>query len=286
MRALVHSGGGVKCGWAAGAIQYLMGELQIDYDIYTGCSGGALNTSLLAMFSSGQEKEAAQSLTDWWLRLDNSKIYSAWVFWGRIAAAWKKSFYDSTPLHNLIYECIDLEKIRSSGKQIGVGALNLHTGKYTTFTQDSNDFINAILASSAFPAMFLPVKINNDLFIDGGMKTLSPVKLAIEMGATEIDIITTSPDIRDKLFIEDPHIIDIVKRAFDVCTDKILSNDIELALMYNQLAEAGLSNKKPVKIQIIRPHYNLTDDVLDFNPLKIREMMKLGYLNAKEKYIM
>jgi NTE family protein len=284
MKALVHSGGAAKGAWACGVIQYLLGVLGINYDIYTGTSVGAINTGFLAMFKTGEEKEAAQLLKDWWLKLDNSKIYKSWPYWGRIAAAWRKSFYDSSPLHELIRENISLDRIRASGKKITIGALNLHTGKYTLFDQESDDFITAILASSAFPATLTPVKINNDLFIDGGMKTISPIKAAIEMGATEIDVITTSPDVRDKRFIEDPNIIDIVRRAFDVATDKILSNDIELAVMYNRLAEAGLTDKKPIKLRILKPHYNLLDNVLDFDPKQISEMIEKGYQDAKRNY--
>ena len=284
MKALVHSGGAAKGAWACGVIQYLLGDLGISYDIYTGTSVGAINTGFLAMFKAGEEKEAAQLLKDWWLKLDNSKIYKSWPYWGRIAAAWRKSFYDSSPLHELIRENVSLDRIRASGKKITIGALNLHTGKYTLFDQESDDFITAILASSAFPATLTPVKINNDLFIDGGMKTISPIKAAIEMGATEIDVITTSPDVRDKRFIEDPNIIDIVRRAFDVATDKILSNDIELAVMYNRLAEAGLTDKKPIKLRILKPHYNLLDNVLDFDPKQIAEMIEKGYQDAKRNY--
>lgn len=284
MKALVHSGGAAKGAWAAGIIQYLLGDLRISYDIYTGTSVGAINTAFLAMFKPGEEKQAAELLKDWWLKLDNSKIYKPWPFWGRLAAAWQKSFFDSTPLHELIKQNVSLDRIRNSGKQIRVGALNLHTGKYTLFSQDSDDFIDAILASSAFPATLTPVKINNDLYIDGGMKTISPIKAAIEMGATEIDVITTSPDVRDKKFIADPNIIDIIRRAFDVATDKILSNDIELAVMYNKLAEAGLTDKKPIKLRILKPHYNLLDNVLDFKPDKIQEMMEKGYKDAKNNY--
>lgn len=286
MKALVHSGGAAKGAWACGVIQYLLGDLGIDYDIYTGTSVGAINTAFLAMFKSGEEKQAATLLKDWWLDLDNSKIYKPWPFWGRIAAAWRKSFYDSSPLQKIIRENVSLNKIRGSGKKIAVGALNLHTGKYTIFDQDNDNFIDAVLASSAFPATLSPIKINNDLFIDGGMKMLSPIKAAIDMGATEIDVITTSPDVRDKKFVEDPNIIDIVRRAFDVATDKILSNDIELAVMHNKLALAGLDDKKFVKLRILKPHYNLLDNVLDFNPQKIKEMMEKGYKDAQDKYIM
>lgn len=286
MRALVHSGGASKGAWAAGVIQYLLGDLGIDYDIYTGTSVGAINTAFLAMFKSGEEKEAAQLLKEWWLKLDDSKIYKPWKFWGRLAIAWKQSFYDSSPLQSLIRQNVDLVKIRSSGKKIAVGALNLHTGKYNVFDQDSDDFVEAVLASSAFPGTLTPVKINNDLFIDGGMKMLSPIKMAIEMGADEIDVITTSPDVRDKKFIQNPNIIDIIRRAFDVATDKILSNDIELAMMHNVLAEAGLSDKKLIKFRIIKPHFNLIDNVFDFSPIKIKEMIEKGYEDARSKYIL
>jgi NTE family protein len=286
MKALVHSGGGAKGSWACGVIQYLLGDLNINYDIYTGTSVGAINTAFLAMFKAGQEQEAASLLKDWWLKLDNSKIYRTWPFWGRIAAVWQSSFYDSSPLHNLIWENFDLERIRASGKKIAVGAVSITTGKYLSFDQDDDDFINAVLASSAFPGMLTPVKMKGQIWVDGGMKTLSPIKLAIDMGATDIDVITTSPDIRNKKFIDNPNIIDIIKRSFDVATDKILSNDIDQVIMHNKLAEAGLTNKKVVKLRILRPHFNLLDDVLNFDPDKIRELMAQGYEDARDKYMM
>lgn len=281
MKVLVLSGGAVKGSWAAGVIQYLLNDLNICYDAYVGTSVGAINSAFLSMFRAGEEKEAASSLKEWWLQLDNSKLYRSWPVWGRLAAAWRKSFFDVSPLHSLIHNNISLERIRNSGKKVAVGALNIHTGHYQIFTQDDNCFIDAVLASSAFPAFFPPVKIENDLFIDGGIKKLSNIKSAIELGADEIDVITTSPDVRDKKFIENPNIIDIIRRVLDVATDKILSNDIELAEMYNKLAEAGLSNKKPVKLRIFKPHYNLVDNVLDFDPVKIREMMEKGYEDAR-----
>lgn len=281
MRALVHSGGAVKGAWACGVIQYLLGDLGLHYDILAGTSVGAINTAFLAMFKTGEEKEAATLMKNWWLKLDSSKIYKPWRFWGRTAVAWKKSFYDSSPLQELIRKNISLDKIRDSGKKISVGALNLHTGKYVVFDQDNDDFIEAVLASSAFPSALTPIKIGNDLYIDGGMKTISPIKLAIEMGADEIDVITTSPETRDKKFIADPNIVDIIMRAFDVATDKILSNDIELANMYNKLAESNASDKKVVKLRIIRPHYNLVSNVFDFDPSKIKTMIEDGYEDAK-----
>lgn len=281
MRALVLSGGGSKGAYSQGVIQHLLGNLGIQYSIITGVSVGAINGAFLATHSLGNEKQASDELKDWWLSLDNSKIYKRWNPFGKIHAAWRMSFYDSSPLQNLIRSNISLAKIRSTGKMISVGTVSLSSGKYHSITQDDDDFIDAVLASSAFPGMFSPIKMKGHLWLDGGVKSLSPINTAIDLGATKIDVITTSPDVRIKKFIENPNIIDIFKRTVDLSTDKILSNDIEKVLMYNLLAEAGISNKKVVKLRIFRPHNNLIDDVLNFDPAKIREMMSLGYEDAK-----
>ncbi len=106
------------------------------------------------------------------------------------------------------------------------------------------------------------------------------------MGADVIDVIITSPHTRVKRFIESPTTVDILKRSMDLSTDKIMANDIEKVEMHNKMAQAGLENKRYVKINILRPEFNLIEDLLDFRPEKIQEMMQKGYLDAKSKYTM
>jgi NTE family protein len=284
MKALVHSGGAAKGAYGAGVIKYLLGDLGIQYSSLHGVSVGAINCAFISQFENGKEKEASEQLYDLWSKLDISKILKRWFPFGKVHAAWKMSFFDSSPLQELIKNNVSLEKIRKVNRKINVGAVSLTSGKYTIFTQDDDDFIAAILASSAFPGVFCPVKIKDQLWIDGGLKELSPIRAAIEAGADEIDVITTSPETRIKMFIEKPSILDVFKRAVDLATDKILSNDIDRAFMYNKLAAAGISDKKVVKLNIIRPKYNLTEDLLDFSPQKIAKMMELGYQDAKTTY--
>jgi NTE family protein len=280
MKALVLSGGGAKGAHSVGVIRHLLGDLQIDYQAFCGVSVGAINAAFLAQYHSGQETEAAANLIDLWLSLDHSKIYRRWKPWGRLHAPWRLSFYDSTPLKELIYQQVSLEAIRTSGKEARVGTVCINSGKYTVFDQNDDDFIDAVLASSSFPGMLTPIRMQNQLWIDGGCKTLSPIDTAIKLGATTIDVITTSPEIRDKKFIETPSIVDILKRVTDLSTDKILSNDIDKVLMHNELAAAGIGDKKVIRLRIFRPKYNLLEDVLDFDPDKIREMIDKGYQDA------
>src|ERR1700722_16875954 len=125
MKALVHSSGGSKGSWGAGVIKHLLGDLQIHYSILAGTSVGAINASFISQFPIGEEKHASKALEELWLKLNNSKIFTRWSPFGRLHAAWKMSFYDSSPLHKIIRENIILNKVRSSGKLITVGAVSL-----------------------------------------------------------------------------------------------------------------------------------------------------------------
>lgn len=286
MRALVLSGGGSKGAYQCGALKYILGELNVSYDLFCGVSVGAINCAFLSMFEAGQEKESIDYLAGLWDKINNATIYKRWFPFGVLHVLWKHSFYDSSPLHNVIRASVDLDKIRKSGKKVTAGTVSLSSGKYTTFDQDSDYFIDAVIASASFPGMLSPVKFLGQLWTDGGVKEISPIKKAIEMGADEIDIIITSPHTRIKRFFEKPTTLDVLKRSLDLSTDKIMANDIEKVEMYNKLAEAGLSDKKVVKLNILRPDYNLIEDLLDFRQHKVQDMMKKGYDDAKYKYIM
>src|SRR3990170_691842 len=102
MRALVLSGGGSKGAYQCGVLQYLLNDLGIQYSVLCGVSVGALNAALLAMYPLGQEKQSFESLKNLWTGINTSKVYRKWAFWGELAALWKPSLYDSTPLQMLV----------------------------------------------------------------------------------------------------------------------------------------------------------------------------------------
>lgn len=280
MKALVLSGGGSKGSWQAAVLKHLLGDLKNKYQILCGVSAGAINAAFVSQFEVGDEVEAAHQLTNLWSNLDNNKIYKRWFPFGRFHALWKPSLYDSQPLIDLLNEKIDIKKIRASGKEVRVGTVSLSSGKYTIFDQNSEHFINAVIASSSFPGMLKPIEFAGHLWSDGGSKESSPVKTAVDLEANTIDAVITSPELRVKHFLNNPNTADILKRAFDLSTDKIMANDIEKVYMYNKLAEKGDPDRRVVKLNIFRPKHNLIEDLLDFNPTKIKEMMEKGYQDA------
>jgi NTE family protein len=284
MKSIILSGGGSKGAHQCGVIKYLLGDLKINYDAFFGVSVGAINSAYLAQFKTGEEETAATTMWDMWSKIDQDSIYKPWFLFGKLASLWRMGFFDSSPMRDLIYGSISLDKIRHSGKRVSVGVVSASSGKYKTFTEKSNDFLDAVIGSASFPGAFEPVQIQDELYIDGGIKSISPIAEAISMGSTEITIVMTSPEQRIKKFMQHPSIGDIFIRAFDLSTDKILSNDIEKVFMYNKMAEAGIKDKKYIKLNIIRPKNNLIEDMLDFTPSKIKQMMDIGYKDAKSQY--
>lgn len=280
MKAIVLSGGGSKGAYQAGVLKHLLGNLKNQYEIICGVSVGAINSAFLAQYTLGNEIEASNKLSELWEKLENKNIYKRWFPLGKWHALWQPSLYNSQPLTDLIESTISLDRIRAAGRRVNVGTVSLSSGKYTIFNQTHPSFIKAVIASASFPIMLSPVKIADQLWSDGGSKEITPLKTAIDMGATEIDVIITSPEQRVKLFFENPNTIDVLKRSFDLSSDKIMSNDIEKVYIYNKLAASGDLERRVVKMNIFRPKNNLIEDVLDFTPSKVKIMMEKGYQDA------
>lgn len=285
MRVLVLSGGGAKGAAQCGALKHLIGDLGICYDAFCGISVGSINSSFLAMYGYGQEKQSIIDLEAMWSGLNTKKVYKRWFPFGRLSALWKPSVYNSQPIIDMLNAGIKMDKIHSSGKQVVVGAVSLTSGEYKVFDKDYHDFPNAVCASAAYPGMLLPIELDGQLWTDGGVKEITPLKAAIDLGATEIDIIISSPVNDTKKFPYKPNAINVITRTLDLMSDEVIANDLETALEYNELVLQGKTiDKRFIKINIIRPTENLTDDSLDFSPENLKRMFDIGYQDAKNQY--
>lgn len=284
MQAICFSGGGSKGAFSSGVCKHLIGNLKKSYDVFSGVSVGALAASFFGMFPAGQEELAANQFYNLWNELSTKDIYKRWFPFGRFHGLWKSSMYDSEPLRDLIRKNISLDRIRASGKIVVIGAISLSSGKYTVFDQTSDHLIEAVMASASFPGLLAPVRIGNEWWIDAGPKKMLPTNSMIDIGVDKIDLVITSPEKRIPKYFGKPSAIDVLRFSFDFANDKILTNDIDRLEMYNTLAAAGLSGKKVIRINVIRPMYNLIDDSLDFSNEKIREMMKVGYEEARKLF--
>lgn len=283
-RALVLSGGGSKGAYQAGVLKHILGESKIKYDVYCGVSVGALNAAFLAMYANGQEVQASESLLQIWQTIRTKDVRKGWFPFGKLHALWKPSVYNSAPLIKLVRERLDVDAIRASGKELAVGAASLTTGDYRVFTHDYHDVAGAVLASSAFPAMLCPVKLDDELWTDGGVRDVTPIKAAIDLGAEKIDVVMCSPKDNDGTMDDDsPSTITVAKRSISILSDEVLENDIRVANLISELALVGrMKDKKQIQIRVLRPSVPLPGDSLDFDREDLDKKIEIGYDDAQK----
>jgi NTE family protein len=284
MRALVLSGGGSLGSYEIGVLKYLIHDLQLKYDILCGVSVGALNCSYLSMYPKERENEALNNLLNIWETISTDQVYKRWFPFGKLHGLWKDSIYDSKPLIKKVHTALNLAQIRQSGRQIAVGACSLTTGRYTIFTQNDDCFVDAVLASASFPIGLKPIKIHNELYTDGGVKHVTPLKAAIDLGADELDIVINDPSNTDGFF-ENKNAITLGLRCVDLMSCQIVESDAKLAELYNKMVIGGISNKRLLKIKIVRPIFGLPFSSLNFDHENMMAMMEIGYNQAKAQYI-
>lgn len=285
MKFLVLSGGSNRGAFQVGALKYLLNDLKTEYQGLCGISIGAINTAILSMYSVEQAQESYQALKSQWDQISQNKVIKDWWPFGKISSLWKNSIYDSSPLSNWINKDLDLNKIRQSGRVIGVGAVSLVTNKYKLFTQNDDNFVKGVIASSSYPGFFTPIEIDGDYFSDGGLK--KPVNLsdAINMGATEIDLILCNPATEPSNNKTLGNTVDVLGRTLSTMSNELLEYDIKMCILYNKLIETGaVEGKRYIKLNIIRPEESLITDSMDFSPESYHRMFNIGYELCKKQY--
>ncbi|MEL3908481.1 MAG: patatin-like phospholipase family protein [Treponemataceae bacterium] len=194
--ALVLSGGGAK-GFAYIGMLRAFEALNVpEPDLIIGCSIGAVLGSMLALGITNQEIERIfASDFDAEDYLGSGKVVPLKIV-NRVLS------FSSVFSNLLTSNCMDdgqkfyalLQKI-TEGKSFSetkipfvCNAVDLYTGE-EVFIKDG-ELAKAVLASSAFPVAFPPVRMGNKLLVDGGLAHNTPVCFAREMGFEEIFAVT------------------------------------------------------------------------------------------------
>jgi NTE family protein len=162
-------GGGAARGFAHVGVVQVLEEAGIRPDLVVGTSAGSLVASLYASGKTGaQMQQVAETMeeaafTDWTL-----PIFSRGVLRGDALARYVNAQVANRPIERMPLP-------------LGVVATDLNSGEAVLFQR--GDTGTAVRASSAVPAVFVPVKINGREYVDGGLVSPVPVRFARQMGA-------------------------------------------------------------------------------------------------------
>lgn len=172
---LVLSGGGVKGVAHVGVLKALK-EHDISPDIVSGASAGAIVGALYANGVSPVDMLAFFKDTPLF-KYSHFTIIKPGLFDTNKYLVFFEKFFP-----NNLFEALE--------KQLFVVATNLQKGEAQFFSK--GELLNVVLASAAIPPVFSPVKINGQLYTDGGIMNNFPVEPLIDTSDYIIGSYTTS----------------------------------------------------------------------------------------------
>ncbi len=221
---LVMMGGGARAAYQVGVLQGIA-ELTkkgapSPFNVITGISAGAINAAALASAAHNYDKAVHRLATVWGNFHCNQIFYSDWAGISKTGARWlfgmmlaslgkDKSIclLDRTPLHELLSNYLHTDGIaRNIDKgflhAVSVTASGYLSGQSVSFFQGHKDIkswkrsrrvgcrehigVDHLMASSAIPFIFDPVKVNREYFGDGSIRLIAPLSAALHLGADRV----------------------------------------------------------------------------------------------------
>lgn len=196
--ALVLGGGGARGVAHVGVLEVLL-KAGIRPDLIVGCSAGAL---VGALYADSLDIDLVKT-TILGTKLNHMLDFSFSFLLFSLSNGEKLKDYLSQKIKARNFEELRLPFIAV--------ATNLQFGTDTIF--GTGPLIPALRASSAFPGVFFPIKIQKQYFIDGGLANPVPVSVARKYKPK----IVIAADIGEELSEQSPgHMLALIKRSLDI----------------------------------------------------------------------
>lgn len=220
-RALVLTGGGARGAYQAGVLKYIGEHVPgAHFETLVGSSSGAINVMGLASFE-GRISLAGPRIADLWSGLEMRQVFRTdflsvakmglrWLYdltiGGIAGRPTAHSLVDTQPLRELLEELYRPEAVRAAIeagrlRNVAVSATEVYSGSLVTFVQSKQRKVwhrarrravpvelgvEHVMASSAIPLLFPSVVVNNRRYVDGCIRSTSPLGPATRLGAEKI----------------------------------------------------------------------------------------------------
>ena len=183
--AFVLGGGGRWGAVEVGMIQAL-NEVGIEPDLILGTSIGAFNGAVIADYSG---TEGVERLTKFWMEAAGTELFqSSFLDRAIRVATLKPSLHETDDLRVLIEKAIHPDTlIEDLHVRYQCVAASIENTTERWFS--SGSLVDAVLASSAVPALFPPVEIDGEHYYDGGLVDSVPLSRAVELGADTVYVL-------------------------------------------------------------------------------------------------
>ncbi|WP_420902619.1 patatin-like phospholipase family protein [Pseudomonas fragi] len=301
---LILSGGGARAAYQVGVLaaiaELLPAGAANPFPVIVGTSAGAINAVSLASGAMDFTR-AVEHLTAFWQGFESRRVlrsdwpgvlHQATRFLGHsllgLGAHVPVALLDSSPLRYLLQAKINFPGIEQAIAQqhlraVAVTAFGYSSSQAVTFYQGKGTIngwlrhrrigmptaltVEHLLASSAIPLLFAPVKIGEEYFGDGAVRQSAPISPALHLGASRVLVVGVSgnprgPDLQDDqpryYNAQQPTLAQIGGHMLNSTFIDSLESDIELLERLNHFSRLlprhsdnlGLS---PVEVLVIAP---------------------------------
>lgn len=183
--AFVLAGGGSFGAVQVGMLRELLSH-GVTPDLVVGASVGAINGAYLAADPTPAGVTRLEAI---WRGLRRDDVFP--ITWrSLLGLAGRRNFtVDSGGLRALLQAHLPFRQLEGAALPLHVVATGLLDG--ATVRLSSGPVVEAVLASCAIPGAFAPVRIAGRELMDGAVAANTPVRTAIELGATRLVVLPT-----------------------------------------------------------------------------------------------
>jgi NTE family protein len=288
-KALVLGGGSLKGAFQVGAVMALFESGFVPDQLY-GISVGSLNATFIANEAARQQASTGQVdwvkvgkfLIEFWIR-NITKPDDVAVIRSRFRLGYNTlirrfdGLLDNSPIQNLIRDNIDLNALKTGPVRLKVGAVDIIEGDMRYADATDPNFLDYVYASSSLPFLMPAIQIGGDhrrAFLDGGLREVAPLRVAIEDGASEIACVAChAKRIYNEKF-NYRNLLNLMDRVKDITVNQLVNNDIAWA---ERFAEREQMHGRHLHLTIVRPVEPLSLNLMRFTSEDISRVIVQGY---------
>ena len=330
---LVLQGGGALGSYQAGVYQALH-EAGIEPDWIIGTSIGAINASLIA---GNAPENRLPRLQEFWKRIEQRPVWSfpgafpgfneKLSYWSTVTngipgffrpnplahagndvalGAEQAGYYATEPLEKTLTELVDFDLVNLCKPRLTVGAAHVRSSQMRYFdSRDGEIGVKHIMASGALPPAFPAIRIDGELYWDGGILSNTPTEAVFDDNPRKNSLIF-AVHLWNPSGAEPTTMAEVLNRHKDVQYSSRIASHIErqqqahrLRHVINQLAarlpeaERNTDAVKelasygcPTRMHVVRllaPQLSREDHTkdIDFSPSGIMQRWDAGYRHTQ-----
>ncbi len=298
---LILTGGGARGAYQAGVLKAIaeqFPDFHYPFPVICGSSAGALNA--VGLGGGGEIfRHSVETLEQLWLNLSSDKVYRS-DYWamakgvGQFVKGFVSgegidvpgSLLDNSPLRKFLKNVVDFPRLRDNIQHrdiraVSVTACGYRTGQSISFFQGEDDIegwrsgprvgvpteltLDHLMASSAIPTLFPPVRIHREFFGDGVVRNMAPLSPAVHLGANRILVVGVSANKTNRHERREskhqPRLPHILEHLINGMFIDVVENDVDKVGLINRLLEqvkdpeqvAEEMGLRPIETLVINP---------------------------------